>query len=470
MQKVPLKNKVLFGIGDMYAGGAFLIVGLLYLKFLTDVVGLAPSLAGTVFLIGKIWDAVSDPMMGVISDHTKSKFGRRRIYFLCGIIPVFVTFSMLWMRISNSSQISMFLYYSFSYILFNTGFTMVQVPYNAVLADMTNSYKERSIMSGIRLTFSAISAVIAGTIPMLLINLKGYTFMGLCFGIFYAIPWICVFLGTYENKEHYENVENETIKQVFKNLPTIFTNRSFRHHAGLFISSQSAVDFLTTLFIYYLTYVLKRENEFSLVMGAMLIVPIFMVPSYTKIANKYNKTTPMHIGLVVWIIVLFIALFLREGQPSFLIYTVAVFSGVGSASALFVPWSILPDITDVDELISAKRREGLYSGMATLLRKIAQAAAIFLVGVILDLVNYVPNVEQTPLAIFGIRLMFSIIPIILLSIALFFSYKYNLTKENHAIIIEEIDRRKNHKDEIASENTIKVCELVSGKKFEDLKL
>lgn len=470
MKKVPLKNKILFGIGDMYAGGAFLLVGLLYLKFLTDVVHLSPALAGTVFLIGKIWDALSDPMMGVISDHTKSKFGRRRIYFLCGILPVFLTFSMLWMRINTTSQIAMFIYYSLSYILFNTGFTMVQVPYNAVLADMTNSYKERSIMSGIRLTFSAISAVIAGTIPMLLINLKGYTFMGLCFGIFYAIPWICVFFGTYENEDHLKSVENESVKEIFKTLPTIFKNRSFRHHAGLFITSQSAVDFLTTLFIYYLTYVLKRENEFSLVMGSMLIVPIIMVPIYTKIASKYSKTTPMHIGLVVWIIVLFVALFLKEGQPNWLIYSVAVFSGVGSASALFVPWSILPDISDVDELISSKRREGLYSGMATLLRKIAQAAAIFIVGIILDLVNYVPNAQQLPSAIFGIKLMFSIIPIILLSFALYFSYKYRLTKENHSIVIDEIDRRKNRKEEIPREETIEVCELVSGLNFKDLKL
>ncbi len=469
-KKVPLKNKILFGIGDMYAGGAFLVVGLLYLKFLTDKVGLSPALAGTVFLIGKIWDAISDPMMGVISDHTKSKFGRRRLYFLLGILPVFITFSMLWVVLTNRSQIAMFVYYSLSYILFNTGFTMVQVPYNAVLADMTNSYKERTVMSGIRLTFSAVYAVIAGVIPMMLINLKGYTFMGTCFGIFYAIPWICVFLGTYENQEHVDNVSNESIKEIFKTLPTIFTNKSFRQHAGLFITSQSAVDFLTTLFIYYLTYVLHRENEFSLVMGAMLIVPIIMVPIYTKIAQKYSKTTPMHIGLVVWIIVLFVALFLKEGQPSWLIYSVAVFSGVGSASALFVPWSILPDITDVDELISAKRREGLYSGMATLLRKIAQATAIFLVGIILDLVNYTPNVEQSATAIFGIRFMFSIIPIILLSLALYFSYKYSLSKENHAIVIAEIDRRKNRKDENPSRKTIEVCELVSGKKFEELLL
>lgn len=468
MKKVPLKNKVLFGIGDMYAGGAFLLVGLLYLQFMTDIVGLSPALAGTVFLIGKIWDAVSDPLMGVLSDHTKSRFGRRRIYFLLGILPVFVTFSMLWIKISPSNQFALFFYYSISYILFNTSFTMVQVPYNAILADMTNSYKERAIMSGIRLTFSAISAIIAGTIPMILIKSNGYTFMGICFGIFYAIPWICVFLGTYENKDHEISNSKESLKDIFISFPTVFKNRSFRNHAGLFICSQSAVDILTTLFIYYLTYVLNRANEFSSVMAAMLIVPVIMMPIYTKLANKYTKTTPMHFGLVIWIIALFCSLFLKENQNSIFIYLIAAASGIGSASAVFVPWTILADVSDVDELISGKRREGLYSGMATLLRKIAQAAAIFIVGTTLELIGYVPNSVQTPSTIFKIKIMFAIFPIILLIIALIYSYKYCLTQERHNIVINEIERRRSKSNILPPKETILACEKVTGQSFKNL--
>ncbi|MFP4362842.1 MAG: MFS transporter [Spirochaetia bacterium] len=90
--KVPIRVKLMYGCGDIFAGGAFLVVSLLFLNFLTDVAGLNPALAGSVFLLGKLWDAVSDPLMGMISDRTKSPFGRRRVYFLAGIFPIFFSF------------------------------------------------------------------------------------------------------------------------------------------------------------------------------------------------------------------------------------------------------------------------------------------------------------------------------------------------------------------------------------------
>lgn len=203
-------------------------------------------------------------------------------------------------------------------------------------------------------------------------------------------------------------------------------------------------------------------------MAAMLIVPVIMMPIYTKLANRYTKTTPMHFGLVIWIIALFFSLFLKEGQNSIFIYIIAAASGIGSASAVFVPWTILADVSDVDELISGKRREGLYSGMATLLRKIAQATAIFIVGTYLEHIGYVPNSIQTPSTIFKIKIMFAIFPIILLIIALIYSYKYCLTQERHNIIINEIERRKSKSNKLPPEETIVVCEKVTGQSFKNL--
>lgn len=465
-QRIPLKNKLLFGIGDMYAGGAFLLVGLLYLQFLTDHAGLTPALAGSVFLIGKIWDAVSDPLMGILSDRTHSHFGRRRVYFLFGILPVFLSFLLLWITLDGNSQLGKFLYYTFAYLLFNSSFTMVQVPYNAVLPAMTDSYTERASASGIRLTFSAISAIIAGTLPMLLIRGRGYLFMGFVFAILYAIPWVCVFLGTYERNG--QEGERQTVRQTIAGSLSIFKNRSFRLHAGLFICSQSAVDILTTLFIYYLTYVLGRQKEFSQIMAALLIVPVLIMPVYTKLATRFSKTTPMHIGLSIWALALLSSLFLSPSSPDVAIYLIAAASGLGTASAVFVPWSILPDVTDVDQLISGRRREGIYSGMATLLRKLAQAVAVFLIGSLLDVVGYVPEVEQSPQVILSLRLAFGLLPVLLICAALIFSVRYRLDAENHKLILDEIARRKKNDGQAPDPRCIEICELVSGVPFSEL--
>ena len=119
-QSIDKKNIILYGLGDLFGGGAFLIIGTLYMIFLTDIVGLSPGRAGTVLVLGKIWDAVSDPLMGYLSDHTKTKYGKRRIYFLIGIIPIAISFTLLWYPIDFSSQLFLFLYYSFAYIFFST--------------------------------------------------------------------------------------------------------------------------------------------------------------------------------------------------------------------------------------------------------------------------------------------------------------------------------------------------------------
>lgn len=95
VNKLPLSSKMLYGIGDIYGGGAFLIIGALFLFFLTDVAGFDPIVAGAIIALGKVWDAVTDPAMGYISDHTRSRYGRRRIYFLIGAIPIMVSFTLL---------------------------------------------------------------------------------------------------------------------------------------------------------------------------------------------------------------------------------------------------------------------------------------------------------------------------------------------------------------------------------------
>lgn len=472
-KKVSLRSKLMYGLGDVYGGGAFLIINLLFINFLTDVERLAPYLAGSIFLIGKVWDAVSDPLMGMLSDRTKSKYGRRRIYFLAGIIPVFLSFFMLWYSFGITTQSGLFIYYLLSYIFFSTAFTMVMIPYSAILPDMTGDYKERTSLSGFRLTFSVLSAIVAGVLPKVIINLSGtdikggYMIMGLLFAALYALPWLFVFLGTYEKTAI--STEERPDFNVFRELMATFRNKSFRIHSGIFISSLAAVDFLTTLFIYYLTYCLNRPNEFSAVLGSLLVMQVLSMPVHIRISKRYGKTMPLKIGFGIWSIALIAALFVQPEQSRAFIYIIAALSGIGTSASVFVPWSILPEIADVDEMICTRRREGVYSGMATLLRKIAQAITIFSIGVILQWAGYVPNVVQTAAVKLAIKLMFSIAPMFFIILAIFFSLKYKMTEQSYMVLKSEIDRRRNGGESgSASAESIKVCETLSGLRYSDL--
>ncbi len=167
---VRIRNLMAYGVGDIFGGGAFLVIGTLFYFFLVKTVGLSPLLGSMVFAIGKIWDAISDPLMGYISDITRSPLGRRRVYFLAGIIPIALAFISMWIPLKASSQWVLFAYYSFAYVLFSTVFTMVMVPFAALNAEMSTDYKVRSRLSGARLIFSGVASILAGTIPKMIVN------------------------------------------------------------------------------------------------------------------------------------------------------------------------------------------------------------------------------------------------------------------------------------------------------------
>lgn len=466
-RKVTLATKCGYGSGDMYAGGAFLLIGLLFLNFLTDVVGLSGKLAGLVFLIGKIWDAVSDPLMGYISDRTRSRFGRRRIYFLIGIFPVFFTFGMLWYQF-NGSELATFFYYAVAYILFNTVFTMVMVPYNALLPNMIKEYRLRTSFNTYRMVFSAISAIISGVLPMIIVNMfdsegVGFMMMGIIFGVIYALPWIFVFLKTWELPVEEELPRGgNPVKEITGELKKSFRNRSFRRHSSFFVSTQTATDFLMTLFIYYLTYVLDRKPEFAAIMGVLLVTQLIMMPIHGKISRKYGKTVPLQIGAAVWVLGLLLALFINSDSPFYMVYLVAALSAVGTSASVFVPWSILPEISDVDEIITGQRREGVYAGMSTLIRKMAQAISVFLIGVYLDLVGFIPNVTQTSTAQNGIRVIFFVGPLLFLVLGFTFVRRYSMTEEKHTILMNEIVSRKEGNAPSNDSKVIETLEELTG--------
>lgn len=473
LRETQRKPKFAYGVGDMYAGGAFLVIGLLYLKFLTDVALLDPALAGWVFLIGKIWDAISDPMMGVITDRTKSKHGRRRIYFLAGILPIFLSFASLWITVTPENQNLKFLYYVVAYLFFNTVFTMVMVPYNSLLPNMVKSYQERTKYNVVRMTFSAISAILSGVLPLIIVNAlptitTGYIVMGLIFGAIYAIPWIFVFRGTWELPTHTSN-EPATFSSVLQGFTTAFHNKSFRIHASFFVTGQTAVDFLMALFIYYLSDVLHRESEFSAVLGALLVTQLIFMSIHGKIAHRFGKSMPLKIGFVIWFFALLIAMFIDHESPSWIIYLIAILSGIGSSSSTFTAWTILPDISDVDELITGKRREGIYAGMSTFLRKIAQAISTFIIAQILDMIGYDGALKIQSVAVSkGIQYMFFIGPVIFIIIAFLAIQRYKLTEDKHHVIMQEIESRHKGNSPSQDSHVIKICEEVTGLSYDTL--
>ncbi len=473
-----LGSKLGYATGDILGGGAFTLITILYMAFLISFEGISPALAGLVVMVGKIWDAISDPLMGMISDRTKCKYGRRRLYFLIGIVPVILSFALMWHSFGITGELQKTIYYACMYILFSTAFTIVMVPYNALLPDMVDGYTDRCSYSTIRMFISNLSSLICATVPSLILGQEGtrtqasYLKMSVIFGLFFGLPLIVTFLTTWE-KQVVTEEESQSFSAILNQFKTSFKNRAYRQYLGIFIFGQFTTDVISTVMAFWLVDVLKRIGWLTPMSGIALVVGVLMLPLFNHISKKRGKHLSNVIFQPLRIIALAVAIFMGSDSPSVVLIVVALLIGVGSGASSFVPWTLLPDIPDSDEMITGHQSAGIYAGMSTFVRKFTSGLGIFLVGLLLQSFGYVKNdtsalIEQTPRAIFGIRFIIGVIPILLSLITIFISYKYTLTIKNHRLIREAIDYRRKTGLSCQDAEVIGACETVSGLPFAKL--
>lgn len=439
--KLPFWTKLVYGSGDIFGGGALMLIGFFYLFFMTEVAGLKPGLAGLVLLIGKGWDAVSDPLMGWLSDRTRSPYGRRRVYFLAGIIPILLSFTLLWLVPPFSSQAGIFLFFLTVNILFNSVITMVMIPYNALIPELTGDYRERGSLTGFRMVFSNAASLAAAALPMLIVDAytdptTGYLVMAITFGAIFALPFIGVFLVSFERTGAVE----KTRFNLWGDVAGTLANRTFRNLVGIYLPTFLAVDVVSAVMVYYLTYVLGRGGsmDVSIVLGLLLLSQTVFLPLYVKIASRWNKQVSYLSGTLIWIIFMPVLYFFGYETPFAVVLIFAALIGAGTAGAGFSPWAMFPDVLDVDELVSGKRRQGIYSGVMTFLRKVSSALALAVVGLMIDLSGYIQDLPKTVAQpgsfVNMVRFLVAFFPIFLLLVGLYFSRLYGLTPERQAQI------------------------------------
>ena len=460
-EKLSLLTRIGYGMGDLYGGGAMTIIGFYYLYFLTDVVRISPSLAGVVFLVSKIYDAVTDPIMGMISDRTRTRFGRRRPYFLAGVILIVISFFMMWYPVAFESEALRFLYVILAYIFYSTIITMVMVPYNALPAELTADYNERTSLATFRMVFSGIAGILCAVLPLEIVKAfgdqrTGYMVMALCFGLFFGLPYILTFLATYERDEFQGELPpwnlRETVRTTFIEP---FRVRSFRGVLMMYIFAFISMDSLMAVMIYFVTYYLKMQQHMTVVLGALFVVQIAFLPVFDYISRVTSKRAGYMMAVGIWMVAMCFSFFLGPDSSMVIVYFFAGCLGVASAGFSVLVFAMFPDIPDVDELRSGERREGVYSGLFTFMRKASSAVALFLISnslylagyrkpeqAVVDGVTRLVEQPQTDEFILMLRLIFVLAPIVFLSIGLYQCVRYPLSPELHRRLAALLEKRR----------------------------
>ncbi len=443
--QLPLRKKLLFSTGDLATSIPLAILMFFQLYFLTDVAGLRPDLAGWAVGLGKIWDSINDPLFGLVSDRLRTRWGRRRVLLLFGALPLGLTFMLMWF-VPPLSPVGLMVYYAFTFMVFDSIFTFVHVGYNALTPEMTQDYDERSSLNGIRMVFSisgTLGAIILATVLGWVISDKRLLFMllGIGLGIATIIPPWVVFRVT-EEKPASEQPEP---LPVGESIMVTLRNRPFWMVMGLYLLSWTTASILAAVLIYFASYYLRVPEQANYFVLLVEFSAILFIPLWVWVSQKTDKRRAFIWGSLSWVVVLLGISVVPAGQIG-LAYVLAFLGGSGLATAFVIPWSMVPDIIEYDQLQTGQRREGAYYSFASFFQKMATAGAIWGMGQALAWSGYITPTAQNPLPVQPesvvnvIRLFTGPVPTVLLALSILCAWWYPISRESHRAMREELVR------------------------------
>lgn len=456
--RLSLRTKLAYGVGGLGVEIPNNILVFFLLFFLTSVAGLNPTLAGSILLISKVWDAINDPLIGILSDRTRSPLGRRYPWMLAGAIPLGVCFCLQWFVPPTTNQWLLFAYYSGIALLFYTAFTAVAVPHSTLAAELTTGYDERTSLVSFKAAFSIGASILSLTLAQVIFAKiadpsKKYLILGGVCGII-AMSAVCVCVwGTYKR---YQAIQAQRIQvsldsslPIRQQLQIALSNFPFLCVIGIYLCSWLGLQVTATILPYFvINWMRLPDHHFTQTALAVQGTALTTIFFWSALATRLGKRAIYSMGIPLTICALVGLCFLQPGQVG-LMYVLAVMTGVGLSTAYLVPWSMLPDVLDLDELNTGQRREGIFCGLVVQFQKTALAIALFLVGKILDWAGFIPTTpgqslpSQPESALLAIRWLIGPVPALVLVFGLVCAYFYPITRSVHGEILLKLLERRN---------------------------
>ena len=441
VQKLNLKTRLGYGIGDIAICLYWSGVGLYLLYFYTDVVGISPSLAGLIYGLGMFWDAITDPFMGYMAERTRTKWGVYRPYLLFGNIPLALSFILLfWVPPLEGGALFFFLL--FANLLHRTCFTLVSVPFSSLTPRITSDSQERTNLTGFRMlgaqTGTNLMALLAFPIIfwvggedeslgfVVLACIAGLTALGI-----HAITFLTV--KEPENDQGIERVGgslSEAARAIGKNGPFWL------------VFSATLIVGITTIFfgnnlIYYTKYALNLHEYQGTILFTSGIVAFLSIPIWWIISNNIGKKLTWLISSSITLIALLVFYLYKIDTLTELLFLVA-FIGFGSGAGGILFWSMLPDTIEYGEVRTGVRSESSLYGFMTFAQKGSIAFAIIILGIVLDFIGFQANEIQSDTTISNMKAIMTLIPSIGIALSLVIIYFYPIDAKMHKELLRKL--------------------------------
>ena len=439
----PLRKSV-YALGDFTLNAALSALTIVYAQyFLVQIADVRAVAAGAIPLIGRGVDAFFDPLMGRISDRTPWRMGRRRPWFLIAALPYGLFFAAMWADPPFDSSVARFAYYAAAYTLMNLAMSVLTVPYLAIQPEMALAYDERTSLNVFRTVGSMLGILAAVALKPVAQSLggdaAGFALAGAIYGVLIAVPWFAVFVATFERPSFRGRRESES--GLLDAIRFTFRNPTFMRLTWIYIMGRIAMDLAGTLLVLYVSFWLGRPGDFEITMGLFLAGVITGLPIWLHVARGRDKSRIFITGSLWWLTLSLGLSALQPDWPRWLMFVYVPLVGFGFAVVDVMPWSMLGEVIDEDDLLSGERREGLYNGMFGFLRKLGGAVGVFLVLGLLDLLGYEKGEQQNETARQAIRWMTACSPAAFLVVAVALARAYPLTRAKHEEILAKLVAR-----------------------------
>ena len=481
---------------NIFIGGGGYIISMYFSIFLTKVVGLDIEYAGFITMVAVVWDGINDPIMGIITDRTRSKFGRHRAYLKWGIPFVFVSYIMLWNSFGLDGQKHPYMtvaYFVVAYVLYKTAYTIIAVPHTAMLPELAPEYNKRTQYTSVSYIFNSVGMIPSYIILLIMLSIFGFS-DGLnrdakmpffITGIILATMYSIAIYGTFKLVKEPSSLDmkNEPLdlKAALREYILVFKSKSFRQYFGISFFWETARSFYSTTFIYYVTFLANQYKFYPIFNTFAGVFESLAFPLNYALTMKHGKKKCGTIVTPFMILGLAIGLIVQASQPGtskatfmlILMIMGVIFYPFGMSGIGFVCNNVFPDLTDVDELITGRRREGVVSTCNTMVKQVTGGINTFIVTLILggfglDTSSEATEfVEQPASAITGIRLCVALIPMVSALISYILLRKFEMTKDDHTMIRAAVATKHKYGSVTLTDEERKRCEILSGQKLEN---
>jgi len=444
LSELTLRTKIGYGIGDIaicfYWGG----VGLYLLYFYTDVVGISPALAGTIYGIGMLWDALTDPFMGFMAERTKTRWGVYRPYLLFGNIPLALSFVLLFW-VPPFEGVYLFVSLLAANLLHRTCFTIVSVPFSSLTPKITSDSKERTNLTGFRMLGAQTGTNLMAGLAFPIVfwigmgnEAKGFLYMAAIAGFIAVLIQMVTFYSVREpNTAEILKKDNNNFLEIIK---SISTNRPFwLVFSATLIVGMTSIFFANTL-VYFTKYALDMHEYQAIILFTGGIISFSSIPFWWFVSNKLGKRLTWIISMTLSLLA-FLLFFLYPIKTLEELLILVSFIGLGTGAGGILFWSMLPDTIEYGEVKTGVRSESSLYGFMTFAQKGSIAFAIIILGIVLDQIGFEPNVTQNQETISSMKAMMSLIPALGIFLGIVIIYFYPIDSKMHKELLSKLSSK-----------------------------